>query len=169
MIHARPRLFCPAYDVCVADAESGPGAQADRIAGLDTSVAHPARVYDYWLGGKDNFAADRVAAERVLAVAPGLRFRVRANRAFLGRATRYLADEAASASFSTSAPGFRPPTTRTRWRSGRPRAHGWSTSTTTRRSSQTTHKRYLEATCSELRRHATAPDRPRLGDRRPSL
>ncbi|HZC40344.1 MAG TPA: SAM-dependent methyltransferase [Streptosporangiaceae bacterium] len=61
---------------------------------LDTSVAHPARVYDYWLGGKDNFAADREAAERVLAVTPGLRFRVRANRAFLARAVRYLVSEA---------------------------------------------------------------------------
>jgi hypothetical protein len=36
-------------------------------ATLDTSVAHPARVYDYWLGGKDNFAADREAAEQVIA------------------------------------------------------------------------------------------------------
>jgi hypothetical protein len=61
---------------------------------FDTSVAHPARVYDYWLGGKDNFAADREAAERVLAVTPGLRFRVRANRAFLARSVRYLAREA---------------------------------------------------------------------------
>jgi hypothetical protein len=61
---------------------------------FDTSVAHPARVYDYWLGGKDNFAADREAAERVLAVTPGLRFRVRANRAFLARAVRYLVAEA---------------------------------------------------------------------------
>ena len=61
---------------------------------LHTDVPHPARVYDYWLGGKDNFAADREAAERVLAVAPGLRFRVRANRAFLGRVTRFLAGEA---------------------------------------------------------------------------
>ncbi len=61
---------------------------------FDTSVAHPARVYDYWLGGKDNFAADREAAERVLAVSPGLRFRVRANRAFLARSVRYLAGEA---------------------------------------------------------------------------
>ncbi len=69
-------------------------AEAEDIAGLDTSVAHPARVYDYWLGGTDNFAADREAAERVLAAAPGLRYRVRANRAFLGRATRYLAAEA---------------------------------------------------------------------------
>ena len=50
--------------------EGGPDVRAGRIAGLDTSVAHPARVYDYWLGGKDNFAAGREAAERVLAVAP---------------------------------------------------------------------------------------------------
>ena len=78
----------------MAEPEGRSSAQAERIAGLDTSVAHPARVYDYWLGGKDNFAADREAAERVLAAAPGLRFRVRANRAFLGRATRYLAAEA---------------------------------------------------------------------------
>ncbi len=60
---------------------------------FDTSIAHPARVYDYWLGGKDNYAADREAAERVLAVSPGLRFRVRANRAFLARSVRYLAGE----------------------------------------------------------------------------
>jgi hypothetical protein len=38
----------------VAEAEGRPNVQAGRIAGLDTSVAHPARVYDYWLGGKDN-------------------------------------------------------------------------------------------------------------------
>src|ERR1700730_5663248 len=61
---------------------------------IDPSVAPPARVYDYWLGGKDNFAADREAAERVLAVTPGLRFRVRANRAFLARAVRYLVADA---------------------------------------------------------------------------
>ena len=78
----------------MAEAEGGRCVQEGCIAGLDTSVAHPARVYDVRLGGKDNFAADREAAERVLAVAPGLRFRVRANRAFLGRTTRYLAAEA---------------------------------------------------------------------------
>jgi hypothetical protein len=65
-----------------------------ELPAFDTSVAHPARVYDYWLGGKDNYAADREAAERVLAVSPGLRFRVRANRAFLARSVRYLAGEA---------------------------------------------------------------------------
>jgi hypothetical protein len=78
----------------MAEGDGGPDTRAQHIAGLDTSVAHPARVYDYWLGGKDNFAADREAAERVLAVAPGLRFRVRANRAFLGRVTRFLAADA---------------------------------------------------------------------------
>ena len=61
---------------------------------IDTAVAHPARVYDYWLGGTNNFAADREAAERVLAATPGLRARVRANRAFLVRVVRYLAAEA---------------------------------------------------------------------------
>ena len=61
---------------------------------LDTSVAHPARVYDYWLGGKDNFAADREAAEHVIAANPTVLPGVRANRAFLGRAVRYLAAEA---------------------------------------------------------------------------
>lgn len=76
-----------------ADGWVGPAA-VDGTAGIDTTVAHPARVYDYWLGGKDNFAADREAAERVLAVTPGLRSRVRANRAFLARVVRYLAAEA---------------------------------------------------------------------------
>src|SRR5216683_5124880 len=60
---------------------------------LDTSVAHMARVYDYWLGGKDNFAADRAAAEQAIAANPGILRDVRANRAFLARAVRYLAAE----------------------------------------------------------------------------
>jgi hypothetical protein len=62
--------------------------------GVDISVAHPARVYDYWLGGRDNFAADRKAAEEVIAANPSILPDVRANRAFLGRAVRYLAGEA---------------------------------------------------------------------------
>jgi O-methyltransferase involved in polyketide biosynthesis len=61
---------------------------------FDTSVPHSARVYDYWLGGKDNFAADREAAERALEAYPSLVFAVRANRAFLARAVRYLVAEA---------------------------------------------------------------------------
>jgi hypothetical protein len=61
---------------------------------LDTTIAHPARVYDYWLGGKDNFDADRVAAAEVVAAMPGIVPAVRANRAFLRRAVQYLAGEA---------------------------------------------------------------------------
>ncbi len=61
---------------------------------FDTSKAHQARMYDYLLGGKDNYAADRAGAEAVLRAYPDLAFTARANRAFLGRAVRYLAGEA---------------------------------------------------------------------------
>jgi hypothetical protein len=61
---------------------------------FDTSVAHIARVYDYWLGGKDNYAADRDAAEQVIAAYPTIRTSVQAQRAFLGRAVHYLVTEA---------------------------------------------------------------------------
>ncbi len=64
-----------------------------KSADLNTGVAHPARVYDYWLGGKDNFAADRETAEAVIAVRPGIRRDIRENRNFLIRAVRYLAAE----------------------------------------------------------------------------
>jgi trans-aconitate methyltransferase len=57
---------------------------------IDTSVAHPARIYDYWLGGKDNFAADREAGELALRAYPELAQAVQSNRAFLARAVRYL-------------------------------------------------------------------------------
>jgi len=66
---------------------------------IDTSKPHPARVYDYFLGGKDNFAADREVARQALAVAPSFRTAVRENRAFLGRAVRYLAEEAGITQF----------------------------------------------------------------------
>jgi hypothetical protein len=58
---------------------------------IDTSVAHVARVYNYWLGGSANFAADREAAEQAMAAYPDLALSVRANRAFLARTVRYLA------------------------------------------------------------------------------
>jgi hypothetical protein len=61
---------------------------------LDTSRPHPARVYDYLLGGKNHFAADRVLAEKMLQNAPDLRTSARENRAFLGRAVGYLTREA---------------------------------------------------------------------------
>jgi predicted O-methyltransferase YrrM len=61
---------------------------------FDTSVAHQARMYDYMLGGKDNYAADRAAAEAAFKVWPDMAAAARANRAFLGRVVRYLAGEA---------------------------------------------------------------------------
>src|SRR5277367_2249164 len=61
---------------------------------FDTSVANQARIYDYLLGGKENYAADREAVDAVIKIAPEMGFTARANRAFLGRAVRYLAAEA---------------------------------------------------------------------------
>jgi S-adenosyl methyltransferase len=61
---------------------------------LNTGAPNPARVYDYLLGGKDNFPADREVAEQLLAIAPVARDVVEDNRAFLRRAVRFLASEA---------------------------------------------------------------------------
>jgi SAM-dependent methyltransferase len=61
--------------------------------GFDASRPSVARVYDYWLGGKDNFAADREEAERVLAVYPPLVRMVRENRLFLSRSVSWLASQ----------------------------------------------------------------------------
>jgi hypothetical protein len=75
-----------------ASREDGPAAGRRAVGGpvLDTSTAHPARVYDYWLGGKDNFAADREAGEQALKAYPQLAEAVRSNRAFLARAVGFL-------------------------------------------------------------------------------
>jgi hypothetical protein len=74
----------------------GHGAETDLELPQDinTNVAHPARVYDYWLGGKDNFPADRALAEMMIQAIPNMRGLAAANRAFLGRAVRYLVEEA---------------------------------------------------------------------------
>jgi SAM-dependent methyltransferase len=61
---------------------------------VDTSKANIARVYDYWLGGSHNFRADQDVARAMIAVDPNITAMMRANRAFLGRAVRYLAREA---------------------------------------------------------------------------
>ncbi|SRR6266508_3318788 len=61
---------------------------------IGPSVAHPARVYDYWLGGKDNYPADRHAAEQAIQALPDIAVYARANRAFLARVVRFLAGEA---------------------------------------------------------------------------
>jgi O-methyltransferase involved in polyketide biosynthesis len=66
----------------------------DEPPPFDITVAHPARVYDYWLGGKDNYAADRIAGDRVIEVrGDDVKHGVRANRRFLGRAVRHLVEQ----------------------------------------------------------------------------
>ncbi|GGX96297.1 hypothetical protein GCM10010358_57540 [Streptomyces minutiscleroticus] len=61
-----------------------------RAEEIDTSRPHPARIYDYLLGGKDNYEVDRQAAERLASVAPEARIGVQANRAFMRRAVRHV-------------------------------------------------------------------------------
>ena len=61
---------------------------------FDPSRPNVARVWDYWLGGKDNFAADRELGDRTLQAYPNMVFSVRANRAFLARSVRFLTAEA---------------------------------------------------------------------------
>jgi len=79
---------------------------SDPLSQIDTSVAHSARVYDYWLGGKDNFAADRALGDAMVAAIPNLPTMARANRAFLARAVRYLAGEAGIRQFLDIGPGM---------------------------------------------------------------
>src|SRR5258708_33508512 len=56
---------------------------------FDTTVSHSARIWNYWLGGKDNYAADREAGDKVALMLPSIVPQARADRAFLGRALRY--------------------------------------------------------------------------------
>jgi hypothetical protein len=60
---------------------------------IDTSVAHPARRYNYWLGGKDHFAADRASGDAIAQNFPSIRIAVLENRAFLRRVVTFLAHE----------------------------------------------------------------------------
>ncbi|MEV0855749.1 SAM-dependent methyltransferase [Nocardia fluminea] len=66
---------------------------------VDTTIAHEARVYDYWLGGKDNYPADRALGDAIAEHVPAIKTMARANRAFLGRAVRHLVSEAGITQF----------------------------------------------------------------------
>jgi hypothetical protein len=78
----------------VASELPGESSGQDKLSRVDTTVPHPARVYDVWLGGKDNFEVDRAAAEAGVRAFPSTVKSVRANRAFLARAVEYLVAEA---------------------------------------------------------------------------
>jgi S-adenosyl methyltransferase len=77
-------------------AAAGGSEAADSTAqtGIDTTVPHSARIWNYWLGGKDNFAVDRAAGDAWTATFPGMRDIARASRGFLIRSIAYLADDA---------------------------------------------------------------------------
>lgn len=71
-------------------------AYLDELPGsgaFNPTVAHPARRYNYWLGGKDNFDADRRSADEIERLVPGMRAGVRANREVLRRVVSFLAGE----------------------------------------------------------------------------
>ncbi|WP_026313933.1 SAM-dependent methyltransferase [Actinomadura flavalba] len=68
-------------------------------ARVQSDVPHAARIWNYWMGGKDNYAADRAAGDAVVRVYPEIAVMARESRGFLTRAVRYLADEAGVAQF----------------------------------------------------------------------
>jgi O-methyltransferase involved in polyketide biosynthesis len=79
-----------------APAASGQGAEPPQI---DTTVPHSARIWNYWLGGKDNYPVDRAAGDQYREVFPGIIDVARASRQFLTRAVRHLAGEAGMRQF----------------------------------------------------------------------
>ena len=74
--------------------DADPGRREPAGAEIDTSAPQSARIYDYWLGGKDNFAPDRAVAEALATQIPTIRTMVRSQRVFLARAVDYLVREA---------------------------------------------------------------------------
>src|SRR5262249_30313289 len=79
-------------DSRAAHAQTLPVTDRDH-QGFNPGVAHPARVYNYWLGGKDHYEADRAAGDEVARCRPQVVAGARATRAFLARAVRYLAGD----------------------------------------------------------------------------
>lgn len=69
-------------------------AERDLTEGIDTSVSHVARIWNYWLGGKDNYPIDQQVGDQILETLPDVATLARASRAFLARAVRFLAGEA---------------------------------------------------------------------------
>ena len=79
--------------------DDSPASSQQRPAKIDTSRPHSARIWNYWLGGKDNYPIDREIGDEFLAIFPGQADVARHARVFLGRVVRYLAGEAAVRQF----------------------------------------------------------------------
>ena len=79
----------------LSSTETEPEKHVDTArTGIDTTVPHSARIWNYWLGGKDNYAVDREAGDQYKEIFPGIAVVARTSRGFLTRAVRYLAGEA---------------------------------------------------------------------------
>src|SRR4051794_38016107 len=85
----------PTVEVAVSSSETGVSdVDPDRVAyRIDTSIPHPARRYNYWLGGKDHFQADRDSGDAIFEAFPSVRMAALENRAFMRRAVTHLARE----------------------------------------------------------------------------
>jgi hypothetical protein len=81
---------CPEGAFVVKDGREGVGYPQVGPPGVNVNVPHSARIYDYWLGGKDNFAVDRAVGEAMIQAIPGMRFMAAENRKFVHRAAREL-------------------------------------------------------------------------------
>jgi hypothetical protein len=99
---------------------------------LQTDRPHSARVWNYLLGGKDNYPVDAEAGDMILRAFPDFAEIARLQRAFLARAVHFLTAEAGIRQFLDIGAGLPTATTPTRWLSGWRRSAGWCTSTTTR-------------------------------------
>src|SRR5438046_10550771 len=94
------------------DRSAVPGGSAELDAaatGIDTTVPHSARIWNYWLGGKDNFAVDRAAGDAWAATFPRISDIARASRSFLIRTIRYLAEDAGARPLPPLATGLPTP------------------------------------------------------------
>ena len=78
----------------VSGAQDPAPVEPAAASGIDATTPHSARIWNYWLGGNDNYAVDREAGDQYLEVFPGIREIAQHNRTFLARAVKYLADEA---------------------------------------------------------------------------
>jgi S-adenosyl methyltransferase len=98
---ARLRTSEPAFPGARPGWDGGTNVAGGSTApfGIDVTVPSTARMYDFWLGGKDNYAVDRAAALEVSKAAPDVQMTATENRRFLRRAVRYLAAEAGIAQF----------------------------------------------------------------------
>src|SRR6202044_1421365 len=93
-LHAEPVTFsCRSIDIRCNCRTWERRRMSELPPEIDTSRPHPARIYDYGLGGKNHFAADREVADKIIESWPAVRTAGRENRAFLGRTVRYLAAE----------------------------------------------------------------------------